>query len=132
MRAHEFITEKQQVDEVLPALAAAGAGLARAGIGAAQLVGRGIQAAAPIVSRGAQAIGQAVKRGVGSAAGAIGQAIVGQQDQNQNQVDPKVFAAQQLQQKQQLRQQMATIQQQLDYYRDLLTQYKQADARLKV
>jgi hypothetical protein len=64
MRAREFIVkenkkspvQEEQLDEVLPVLAAAGAGLARG----AAAVGQGLRAGAGAVGQGVKAVGQAV------------------------------------------------------------------------
>lgn len=85
MRANEFVTERktqQQVDEFLPVLGAAAAGIGRAAVGGAQLIGRGAMAAGELganaLKTGAQAVGQAVKTGaqaVGQGAQAVGQGV---------------------------------------------------------
>lgn len=91
MRAREFVTEKsnQQVDEILPALAAAAAPIAgavgRAALSGAGMLGRGALSAAQAIGRGAVQAGQQVARGVGNIAtaaarGAADAMAGGQQD----------------------------------------------------
>jgi hypothetical protein len=85
MKADEFITEDDRLDEILPLLvgAARGVGMAaRAGIGAAKLGAKAVGAAANAASAVAKGVGSAARavgsvasapsKGVGSAARAVG------------------------------------------------------------
>jgi hypothetical protein len=110
MRANEFIKERkspQQVDEFLPVLGAAAAGIGRAAIGGAQLAGRGIAAAGQLganaLKTGAQAVGGAIKTGaqaVGQGIKQVGQVAnaVGQVGSAMGQPTPQEKAAMQNQQ----------------------------------
>ncbi|MAV94213.1 MAG: hypothetical protein CMA31_00825 [Euryarchaeota archaeon] len=77
-KKHGYITEdmsQEQIDEVLPAVAAAGRmaakGVGAAAKGAGKLAKAGVQAAKPLVQKGVKAAGQAVQKG----AKAVGQAV---------------------------------------------------------
>ncbi len=77
-KKHGYITEdmsQEQIDEILPAVAAAGRmaaqGVGAAAKGAGKLAKAGVQAAKPLVQKGVKAAGQAVQKG----AKAVGQAV---------------------------------------------------------
>ena len=77
-KKHGYITEdmsQEQIDEILPAVAAAGRmaaqGVGAAAKGAGKLAKAGVQATKPLVQKGVKAAGQAVQKG----AKAVGQAV---------------------------------------------------------
>jgi hypothetical protein len=73
MKAHEFISEEQKLDEILPLLVGAARGIA-AGVGAAGRVAAPVAAAA---GRVAGKIGRSAARGVVGAAGSAGRMAAG-------------------------------------------------------
>lgn len=96
MRAREFTpSNKQQVDEFLPALGAAAGAVGRGVMAAGGALARGVGAVGGAAVRGASAVGQSI---AGSSAGG-GAAAVGS-------IDPAIIAQQQLVQKQGLKDQI--------------------------
>ena len=67
---------EEQLDEILPAIAAVGGGLARGAMAVGQVAARGAMAAGNAVARGAQAVGRgaaSLARGVGRGANQLAQ-----------------------------------------------------------
>jgi hypothetical protein len=71
MRAHEFITEKEKLDEILPLITGAArvAGGVASGVGA---LARGASAVVGGVARGAGAVARGVGKGVGAVSKTVG------------------------------------------------------------
>jgi hypothetical protein len=82
MRAHEFIKEEEQLDEILPLIPAIAGGVARAAVGGVgKLAGKAALGVGKLAAKGAYKAAKGVAKGVGNMAKGAYNAVAGDDDE---------------------------------------------------